>query len=122
VNDVLSARPDLKLLFDQNLPSRFITSLADLFPDSEHLRFIGLAAADDQTVWDYARENGFAIISKDSDFHQMSFLYGAPPKIVWLRCGNCSVVELEGVVRKNYSEISEFLKAVEGALLVVNAE
>jgi predicted nuclease of predicted toxin-antitoxin system len=74
VNGVSSARPDLKLLFDQNLPSRFTSSLADLFPGSEHLKLIGLAAADDQTVWDYARQNGFAIISKDSDFHQMSFL------------------------------------------------
>jgi predicted nuclease of predicted toxin-antitoxin system len=120
VNGALSARRDLKLLFDQNLPSRFIASLADLFPDSAHVRFIGLATADDQTVWEYAREKGFAIISKDSDFHQMSFLYGAPPKIVWLRCGNCTVVKLEGIIRRNHIGISEFLKAAESALLVID--
>ena len=83
MNGVSSVQPELKLLYDQNLPARFVISLADLFPDSEHLKHVGLAPADDRTVWDYAGKNGFAIISKDSDFHQMSFLYGAPPKAIW---------------------------------------
>jgi predicted nuclease of predicted toxin-antitoxin system len=75
----------LKLLFDQNLPHRFTGQFADIFPGSKHVKDAGLAAAADRQVWEYARSTGFAIISKDADLHQMSFLYGAPPKTIWLR-------------------------------------
>jgi predicted nuclease of predicted toxin-antitoxin system len=119
VNAVSSARRDLKLLFDQNLPSKFANSLADLFPGSKHVRYAGLAAADDRAVWDYAGKNGFAIISKDSDFHQMSFLFGAPPKTIWLRCGNSSTAQLEAIIREHHDKIKEFLAASEGAMLVL---
>jgi predicted nuclease of predicted toxin-antitoxin system len=109
----------LKLLFDQNLPHRFARQFADIFSDSKHVKDAGLAAASDRQVWEYARSNGFAIISKDADFHQMSFLYGAPPKTIWLRKGNCSVNELEEIIRRHAMEIVAFLKDSENALLVV---
>ena len=79
-----------------------------------------LDSADDQIVWNYAKENKFTIISKDSDFHQMSFLYGAPPKVIWLRCGNCSVGELETIIRLRFDRISMFLKSDDGALLMID--
>jgi predicted nuclease of predicted toxin-antitoxin system len=68
----------LKLLFDQNLAPRLVARLAGLFPGSEHVRDVGLVSADDSAVWEYARAGGFAIISKDADFRQLSFLYGSP--------------------------------------------
>jgi len=71
----------MKLLFDPNLSYKLIGRLGDLFPDSEHVRNLNLHEADDRTVWEYARANGFAIVSKDEDFHQLSFLYGPPPKV-----------------------------------------
>src|SRR5712692_6503846 len=70
----------MKLLFDHNLSYKLVGRLADLFPDAAHVRNVHLHEADDPTVWEYARANGFAIVSKDEDFHQLSFLYGAPPK------------------------------------------
>ena len=70
----------MKLLFDHNLSYNLLRRLADLFPDSEHVRNVNLHEADDHQVWEYARTNGFAIVSKDEDFHQLSFLYGALPK------------------------------------------
>ncbi len=75
----------MKLLFDHNLSYKLVERLAELFPDSEHVRNINLQKADDRTVWDFAGANSFAIVSKDEDFHQLSFLYGAPPKVVWVR-------------------------------------
>ncbi len=75
----------LKLLFDQNLAPRLVARLADAFPGSEHARNVGLAAADDRALWEYAKAGGFAILSKDADFRQLSFLYGTPPKVIWLR-------------------------------------
>lgn len=49
----------------------------------------------DDAVWDYAKVQGFAIVSKDSDFAERSFLYGSPPKVVWIRLGNCSTATIE---------------------------
>jgi predicted nuclease of predicted toxin-antitoxin system len=64
----------VRLLFDQNLAPRLARSLADLYPDSAHVRDVGLANADDVAVWEYAKQNALAIVSKDADFHQRSFL------------------------------------------------
>ena len=84
----------MKLLFDHNLSYKLVGHLADLFPASEHVRNVNLHEADDRMVWEYARANGFAIVSKDEDFHQLSFLYGAPPKVVWVRLGNCTTTDI----------------------------
>jgi predicted nuclease of predicted toxin-antitoxin system/uncharacterized protein (DUF433 family) len=110
----------VKLLFDQNLPARIVNSLSDIFPDSLHVKSLGMSATDDRAIWNYARENGCSIISKDSDFHQMSFLFGAPPKTIWLRCGNCSTTMLESIIRRNSRKIAKFLEDDESALLVID--
>ena len=109
----------LRLLFDQNLPDRFVTTLADLFPGSTHVKSIALDSASDHEVWNFARTNSFTIISKDADFHQMSFLYGAPPKTIWLRCGNCGVLELETIIRNHAGDILRFGTQIGSALLVI---
>ena len=84
----------MKLLFDENLSPKLPRLLATLFPDSAHVRECGLLGLSDEEVWEYARANGFTIVSKDSDFQQRSLLYGHPPKIVWLRIGNCTRPQL----------------------------
>ena len=109
----------MRLLFDQNLPYRFTGTLVDLFPGSEHVKDAGLDNSSDREIWNHARDVGLTIMSKDADFHQMSFLYGAPPKFIWLRCGNCSVRELEAIIRSNYSSIATFEVDLEAALLVI---
>ena len=80
----------MTLLLDQNLSPRLITVLGDLYPGSTHVRDAGLQAADDDTVWRYAAQHGFAIVSKDADFHERSFLLGHPPKVIWIGRGNGS--------------------------------
>lgn len=84
----------MKLLFDENLSPKLPGLLATLFPDSAHVRGCGLLGLPDEDVWEYARSNGFTIISKDADFQQRSLLYGYPPKLVWLRIGNCTRQQL----------------------------
>ena len=73
----------MKLLFDENLSPRLVDLLLIVFPESSHVRNVGLAKAADDRVWSYAQEHGFVIVSKDSDFDQRSFVLGAPPKVVW---------------------------------------
>ena len=98
----------MKLLFDQNLSHKLVRRLADLFPDSVHVRDVGLKTAPDPLVWEYAKTNDLMIISKDSDFHQRSFLYGFPPKVIWVRLGNCSTADVERVLRTNFDIIKLF--------------
>ena len=98
----------MKLLFDQNISHRLVRRLADIYPDSIHIREVGLRDADDADIWDYAKHNGFTIVSKDSDFQQRSLLYGHPPKFIWLRVGNCPVRVIETLLRKHSVAIHTF--------------
>ena len=98
----------MKLLFDQNLSPDLPRAFADLFPGSLHVRQIGLRDADDSVIWDYARQNGFAIVSKDSDFQFRSLLYGSPPKFIWLRVGNCSVKTIQDLLRRHAASLLTF--------------
>jgi len=68
----------------------------------------GSKAADDVAMWEYAKAGGFAIVSKDADLRQSSFLYGSPPKVVWLRVGNRSTAEIEAIVRANVGDLKAF--------------
>jgi len=105
--------------FDHNLSYKLVGRLADLFPNSEHVRNVNLHEADDRMVWEYARSNGFAIVSKDEDFHQLSFLYGAPPKVVWVRLGNCTTTDIELALWRHHTDLLKFNADEEGAFLIV---
>ncbi|MGH8549800.1 MAG: DUF5615 family PIN-like protein [Methylococcales bacterium] len=78
----------MKLLFDENLSFRLARALADIYPNSAHVREIGLLGAEHKRIWKHAADQGFMLVSKDADFYQRSLLYGVPPKIIWLRIGN----------------------------------
>lgn len=95
----------MKLLFDENLSPKLPHLLAAIFPGSAHVRECGLKGKADEVVWDYAYTNGFTIVSKDSDFHQRSLLYGHPPKIVWLRIGNCTREQLVSLITSHEQDI-----------------
>jgi predicted nuclease of predicted toxin-antitoxin system len=95
----------MKLLFDQNLSFRLPLRLADLFPQSVHVRLIGMEQATDSVIWEYAKNRDFVIVSYDSDFAERNKLFGPPPKIVWLRCGNSPPREIEALLRANASAI-----------------
>lgn len=107
----------MKLLFDENLSHKLVRLLADLFPGSVHVREIGLKAADDPIVWDYAKDNDLIIVSKDSDMHQRSFVFGYPPKVVWVRLGNCSTADVERLLRGRFASIEAFYEDVNASFL-----
>lgn len=107
----------MKLLFDENLSHKLVRLLADLFPDSIHVREIGLKAADDPVVWEYAKDNDLTIVSKDSDMHQRSFMFGYPPKIIWVRLGNCSTSDVERLLRRRFASIEAFYEDANASFL-----
>jgi predicted nuclease of predicted toxin-antitoxin system len=59
-------------------------------------------------VWDYAKDNDLMIVSKDSDMHDLSLVLGSPPKVIWIRLGNCSTAQVENLLRRDFETINLF--------------
>lgn len=110
----------MKLLFDHNLSPRLVSSLADIYPESNHLFNLNLDTAEDSSVWEYARDNNFTIVTKDSDFSELSLLRGFPPKVIWIRIGNCTTKDIESLIRSNTKEIEDFYKESKLGILILS--
>lgn len=98
----------MKLLFDHNLSPRLVQRLADRYPNASQVFLIGLDRASDLDVWLYAYANDYIIVTKDSDFSDLSVLRSFPPKVIWLRMGNCTTGEVERTLRTWYAAITTF--------------
>jgi predicted nuclease of predicted toxin-antitoxin system len=98
----------MKLLLDNNLSPKLVGQLADVFPDSSHVALLGLDRSPDPEVWKAAREHGYALLSKDSDFNDLLIAKGFPPKVIWLRLGNCTTTEAAQALRKHSTAIIDF--------------
>ena len=111
--------PPVKLLLDQNLSHRLVASLSDVYPGAAHVRDFSMEKADDTAVWDFAKANGYSIVSKDTDFHHLSFAKGAPPRVVWLEVGNCPTSRIESVLRANVVKVIAFHREPGSAFLIL---
>lgn len=98
----------MKLLFDQNLSPRLVSRLSDIYPNSSHVFLEGLEQANDQEIWQYSCDNDYIIVTKDSDFNELVVLRGFPPKVIWVRRGNCSTTEIEAILRSHQEDIINF--------------
>jgi predicted nuclease of predicted toxin-antitoxin system len=107
----------VKLLFDHNISHRLVERLADLFPESSRTRLLNLGRTNDPQLWLIARTHRFIFVSKDRDVAELAVLRGAPPKVIWLRIGNCRTSAIEGALRSNFSVIEEFVKDAERVVL-----
>ena len=109
----------MKLLFDENVSPKLVRLLENEYPESAHVREIGLRGTTDVQIWDHAREHGFVIVSKDEDFRQRSFLMGAPPKVLWLKVGNSGTQAIADLLRQEIGRIAEFESEDESSFLIV---
>ncbi len=98
----------MKLLFDQNLSFKLCRQLADIFPNSSQVRLLGMKEALDRVIWEYAKANNFILVSQDVDFADMATLYGPPPKVIWLRCGNQPTKAIEQRLRDHVEALNAF--------------
>jgi len=98
----------MKLLFDQNISPRLVRRLDDLYAGSSHVSLLGLDRATDSAVWSYAQANSFCIVTTDVDFNDFSVVHGFPPKVIWLRLGNCTTTDVEQVLRRGHAQIGAF--------------
>jgi predicted nuclease of predicted toxin-antitoxin system len=95
----------MRLLFDQNLSHKLVRRLADVFPDSVHVRDIGMKSANDPAIARVALEQGLTIVSKDADFLALRFVLGEQIRMVWVRLGNGSTDQVEQALRQRRQSI-----------------
>lgn len=107
------------LLLDQNLSPRLINRVIDLYPNILHTDIVGLRNAPDRDVWEYARRYDYIVVSKDADFSELLLLFGIPPKIVWIRRGNCSTSEIAQLLRDHFEMIETFCDDPESGILAL---
>lgn len=109
----------MKLLLDENLSDKVVPEILDLYPGSTHVKSHSLIHSDDIVIWAFAQQHGFAIVSKDADFHQRSLVFGHPPKLVFLRAGNCPTSRITELLRSNYVLMSAFEADPDASVLVL---
>jgi predicted nuclease of predicted toxin-antitoxin system len=96
-----------------------VTQLTDVFVESAHLIHHALERATDAEVWKFAHSSGFTLVTKDSDFHDLSLLRGAPPQVIWLHVGNCTTAYIETLLRQHQSEIEQLTHNATAGVLVL---
>ncbi len=98
----------MRLLFDEQLSEALVEMLATVFPGALHVRRLGRGGSPDAEVRELARAHECLLVTRDADFHRMSMLRGAPPKIVWLRLGNCTTAEIARLLTLHADDIRAF--------------
>ena len=114
-----AARCAVKLLLDENLSRRLVRRIEDLFSGSAHVGSEGLLQTPDSAVWEYAKNNGFSIVTADADFYELATAFGPPPKVIWLRGCDYPTAVAEELIRGQAIRIAEFLIEPEQAVLIL---
>lgn len=56
---------------------------------------------------------------KDEDFQRMSVLRGHPPKVIWIRLGNCASADVARLLRFRLEQVRVFVGDGESAFLAL---
>lgn len=100
----------MKLLIDQNISHRLKAKISSAFPNVLHVKDLGLMDSSDLVIFETARREKFnAVLTLDEDFHNLVLERGIPPKIIWLRLGNCTTDTQAKAIIDNASIIELFL-------------
>jgi len=109
----------MKLLFDENLSRRLMEIVQDLLPGSVHVSQIGLSSGtSDREIWDYAKRNGFAIITADRDFVTMASTLGHPPKVIIFENCDYPTSVAARLISASAIRISEFARNDQSLLIL----
>ena len=109
----------MKLLLDQNISRKLVSKLADPYPDSTPVALIDLERASDVEIWEYALERGYVLVSKDTDFCEMAILKDFPPKVVWIRRGNCTTSAIESILKEGQETVEKLVSSLDSGILIL---
>jgi predicted nuclease of predicted toxin-antitoxin system len=88
------------------------------FPGNEAVSFrsLGLRDSKDAEVFFEARKKNVVLISKDADFQKLIQKHGAPPKLIWITCGNTSNEKLKTILSFAFPKALELLEKGESVV------
>ncbi len=101
----------MRFLFDQNISHRVLKLLPEEHTGSTTVKKEGLINAPDRQIWEYAKKSDFIIVTQDSDFNDLTSLFGFPPKIIWIRTGNLRTKAIVNILIDYSQEIETFIKS-----------
>lgn len=81
--------------------------------EARSVRFLDLRDAADEEIFLAGKKDNAIIMSKDSGFLQLLDVHGAPPKIIWITCGNTSNMRLKSILTIALPQAIEVLNAGE---------
>lgn len=84
------------------------------------VRDLGLRDAEDQEIFQAAKRENAAVMTKDGDFVMLLDRFGSPPQVIWVTCGNTSNVRLKEILTNTLPKALELLKSGED-LVEINA-
>jgi predicted nuclease of predicted toxin-antitoxin system len=110
----------MKLLLDANVSWRLSAILSEHFGDCIHVNKTELPKpAKDTEIWKYAAENGYTIVTQDSDFLNLFETWGFPPKIILLRTRNIDRKTTENILLHNKESIFDLENGNYGLLEII---
>jgi len=101
----------VKLLFDQNISFRIISKIETSFPEAKQVRQLGIENYSDIEIWEFAKKEGYTIVTFDADFFDLSNFKGHPPKIIWFRFGNTKTDFLADIINSRKQIIEDFINS-----------
>lgn len=107
----------MKLLLDHNLSPRLVPRLSEVYPECTHVAALRMDSASDLVIWQYARQNNYCLVTKDGDFNDLLAAKGFPPKVIWLRLGNCTTAEIADLLLGQSDVILDFMQNPVAGLL-----
>jgi predicted nuclease of predicted toxin-antitoxin system len=109
----------MKLLLDENLSQRLLPLLVSVYPECSHIEMVLGRGDTDSSIWEYAKNYDFMIVSKDNDFRQRVFVIGPPPKVIWLNVGNDGTQAIATLLLASFERIERFqIDPIEGLLVL----
>ena len=98
----------MKLLLDQNISYKLVKKIESIFPGTQQVRDLGLFNKPDRIIWEFAKKEGFIIVTFDSDFYDLSLTQGHPPKLIWIKSGNITTRNLQKLLNAKAPQIKNF--------------
>lgn len=101
----------MRLLVDAQLPPALAEWFATHGLPATPVRELGLRDSDDGSIWNFACEHEWVLVTKDEDFVARCLTTSAAPTVIWIRRGNCTNRALFSWLEGLMSDLKERLEA-----------
>ena len=114
----------MKIWVDAQLSPAIAAWINRTFDDveAESVRSLGLRDATDPEIFEAAKKVNAVIMSKDDDFIQLIEQRGAPPKLIWITCGNTSNARMRDILSTALLKAKELLESGENVVEISDKE